>query len=599
MNNSEVILKRIWTLLGVIYPEFSTDKKAVLLEKIEHIISEAKQRRSGKSFPFLQGTEKDIVLICYGDSFSAEKQEKYKLRDVHTVFDQYLSDLFSVVHILPFYPYSSDDGFSVMHYKEVRKDLGNWEHINTLATKTCVMVDFVSNHCSIQHPWFQKFLADEEGYTDFFLEEKNIPMNESEVLQVVRPRTSPLFHGYSSSVGEKRVWTTFSQDQVDINYRSSEVFFRMIQVLCEYLSHGVNTIRIDAVPFLWKKKGTRCSHLPETHALVQIFKAVCDLVDPCIKVITESNVPYVENISYFGVQTKEDGTEHIPFPEADLVYNFSLSPLLLHTLMSQNSEVFSTWLIENRIPEQRYFFNFLASHDGIGMRGAEGYLSSTDLKNLEFIAKKNKGKVSYKTDSKGGKKVYELNCTWASILHTQDMSDEMNIQKLLLSYAVLLGIKGVPALYYSSLLGQKNQYDEVVEEDTSTYRRINRMPISSTGFHEEEGFKEVFLPFSRLISLRKSQKAFSPSALQTVFVGNHSVLAFERKSVCETDSHRILAIYNISHHPVSFYIPHGWQQEKVYDVISGKQFSFVEEKNHVLNLEPYEFLWIKEGITEE
>lgn len=578
---------RLHALLEKIYPDLSSTEIALLEKDFSDLIGKTRDERKGKDLKTLKCSEDDVALICYGDSFTVQKSASQKLNDLGETFEKHLSDVFSSVHILPFYPFTSDDGFSVSHYKSVRSDLGEWKDVERLAKKTSVMADFVSNHCSAQHPWFLSFLNGEEGFEHFFLSEEEIDMNEEDIQKVVRPRTSSLFHKYHGKAGEKSVWTTFSQDQVDLNYKNPKVLKKVLEVLCVYFRHGISIIRIDAVPFLWKEKGTSCSHLPKTHAIVQLFKEICVLIDPKTILITESNVPHFENISYFGVQDPSSKNFHIPIPEADMVYNFSLAPLLLHTLMSQNSEIFSTWLLELKSPKNKFFFNFLASHDGIGLRGAEGYLDTTDLKNLEFLCKKNGGKVSYKTGLNGKKKVYELNCTWGSMLHSSELSDEMNAQKFLLSHAILLALNGVPAVYYNSLLGQKNRKDEVLDGERSTYRRINRLPLDGANFENEEGYDSIFIPLSNIIKARKQIPAFSPHASQTVFTGNFNTIAFERGDI---EGEKVLAVYNISHHLIEFHLPVYWRDKELVDALSGEN---KEIKNGHIEMQPYDFFWIQ------
>lgn len=421
----------------------------------------------------------------------------------------------------------------------------------------------------------------EEEYKTFFIEKGTLRMDESDIKKVVRPRTSPLFHSYKTPKGEIKVWTTFSEDQVDINYRSIEALHKMIDTLLLYLSHGISMIRLDAIPFLWKEKGTNCSHHKKTHLLVQLYKNICHLVDPNIVLITESNVPHQENISYFG--SPED-----KFPEADMIYNFSLAPLLLQTLITQDSSIFSQWLKSIVLPKNKYFFNFLATHDGIGLRGAEGLLEKKDLQNMKNLCEDNQGKVSYKVARSGKKKIYELNSTWASIMHDKEISEEMNTEKILLSYSILLSLQGIPAMYYNCLIGQKNQHDEVKDTLPETFRRINRSPLDGENFESLPGYESIFLPLQKIIQLKQNIVAFAPQSSQKVYVENKNIIVFERY---KTEEEKILVIANISKQPISFSLPKHWENKPLMNLLANKIIKITD--NTVL-LDPYDILWLEE-----
>ncbi|HLU09627.1 MAG TPA: alpha-amylase family glycosyl hydrolase, partial [Oceanobacillus sp.] len=310
-------------------------------------------------------SERDVFLITYGDTLQRESEPP--LRTLHHFLNQWVKGAISTIHILPFYPYSSDDGFSVIDYYAVNPDLGTWEDVAALGQDFRLMFDAVINHMSARSEWFQRFLADEPDYRELFA----VASPDQDLSLVTRPRTSPLLTPFQKANGETiHVWTTFSDDQVDLNYQNPDTLLRILDVLLFYVRQGAQVIRLDAIAYAWKEIGTNCIHLAQTHALIQLLRAALDHVAPQVILITETNVPHAENVSYFG-----NG-----YDEAQMVYNFTLPPLLFHTMLAGNANQLSAWANTLITPsEQTTFFNFTASHDGIGVRPVEGILSQGEL----------------------------------------------------------------------------------------------------------------------------------------------------------------------------------------------------------------------------
>ena len=236
----------------------------------------------------------DSILITYGDQFRQEGLPP--LRTLEAFCDEFLQGLVPGVHILPFFPYSSDDGFSIIDYRQVDPNLGSWVEVERIARRYRLMADAVLNHCSREHAWFKAFLRGDPAYRDYF-----ITVDPTEDLsQVVRPRALPLLTSFQTSHGEQHVWTTFSADQVDLNYANPDVLLEIVDVLLGYLAHGAQAIRLDAIAYLWKEIGTSCIHLPQTHRAVQFFRLLLDAAAPGAVLITETNVPHQDNVAYFG-----------------------------------------------------------------------------------------------------------------------------------------------------------------------------------------------------------------------------------------------------------------------------------------------------------
>ena len=368
-------------------------------ERIQPLIENFPVQKRNKPAFFSQ---EDIVLITYGDSL--KKAGQAPLATLHEFASNYLKEAISTIHFLPFFPYSSDDGFSVMDFFAIDPDLGSWENVGRISHDFQLMLDYVVNHFSAESQWFADYLADKKGFEDFDIEvDPSIDLS-----RVTRPRSLPLLSEYRKQDGRRvHLWTTFSADQIDFNFRSLNVLAKMIEVLLFYVQQGATILRQDAIAYLWKKIGTACIHLPQTHAMVKLFRAILDMVAPDVMILTETNVPHAENISYFG-----DGRD-----EAQMVYNFPLPPLLFFTFVKEDATVLSDWAkgLHLKSPDTT-FFNFTASHDGIGVRPLEGILPPSEIDALVEIVKTSEGRISYKRNPDGSDSPYELNITYVDAI---------------------------------------------------------------------------------------------------------------------------------------------------------------------------------------
>ncbi|MGP5563941.1 sugar phosphorylase [Vreelandella alkaliphila] len=484
-------------------------------------------------------SEKDQWVIGYGDSIVAE--EAPPLAVLNEFLQRYLGERISGVHVLPFFPWSSDDGFSVIHYREVNPELGDWQHIRELASHYDVMGDLVLNHVSRESLWFVDYLTGSLPGRDYFIEVDP----ETDVSDVVRPRSSPLLVPISTRRGTRHVWATFSEDQIDLNFENPDVLLEFVGILLFYLQQGVRIIRLDAVAFLWKRLGTPCIHLPETHTVVRLLRAIVDEIAPGTLIITETNVPHAENISYFGLERLANGAPD----EAHMVYQFALPPLLLHTLTRGEATTLQTWLSSLPIlPRHCTYLNFTASHDGIGVRPLEGLLPDHERDALLELMHRFGGFVSMRSNPDGSDSPYEINITWFEAMRgTRRGPDPWQIARFLCSQAIMLTLQGIPALYIHTLTGTLNDVEGV--ERSGRLRSINRrrwqrdelallLESPSTPTHD------VFHALSRLLELRRTEPCFHPNATQRVLTTPPEVLAIERGPL--SDGRRLLALFNVT-----------------------------------------------------
>lgn len=484
-------------------------------------------------------SEADVFLITYADQL--REPDKTPLATLADFTRTQLVGLVSGVHLLPFYPWSSDDGFSVKDFFAVGAAFGNWADIERFRPGIDLMFDAVFNHMSAQGEWFQKFLADEPEFRDFFV---TVPGNP-DLSQVVRPRALPLLTEFQTARGPEKVWTTFSADQVDLNFKNPAVLLATVRALLFYVQHGAKFIRLDAIAYLWKEIGTNCIHLLQTHRVIQLMRAVLDEVAPGVRLITETNVPHSDNISYFG-----DGTN-----EAQLVYNFALPPLVLHSLATGNAEKLTRWAATLDTPSpQTTFFNFLASHDGIGMNPARGILSQAEIDALVARATAHGGFVSYKHNSDGTKSPYELNITYFDALSNPaaDEPEDVPIKRFLVAHAIQFALAGVPGIYFHSLFGSRN--DRAGAEASGIHRRINRQKLSRAELAAELAPPDslrarVFNGLKELLARRRSSRAFAPNASQRLLTLDSRVFAVQRETASGEECW--LCLHNVSDQVVS------------------------------------------------
>lgn len=516
-------------------------------------------------------TEKDVALITYGDM--VHEKGRPPLASLGEFLAQHVADVVNTIHILPFYPYSSDDGFSVIDYFEVDPALGTWRDVENIRRPFLLMFDAVLNHISASSEWFTAFRNGDERYRDFF----TVVDPECDVSNVFRPRELPLLTEVDTPDGPRHVWTTFSPDQIDLNYRDPAVLLASLDVLLSYVEHGADVLRLDAVTFLWKELGTSCIHLPQTHRIIQLWRSVLNEVAPGVVAITETNVPHLENVSYFG-----DGSN-----EADLVYNFALPPLTLHAFHSGDASVLSEWAAGMRAPSTTTtFFNFLASHDGIGVGGARGYLSPDEIAAMALRVEALGGSVSYRTLPDGGKAPYELNINYLDALGdpTTSASDKMSARRFLTAHAVMFSLQGMPAVYFHSMFGSRGWPEGVAQ--TGAKRTVNRQKLLRAQIEHELGMAGslrdmVFTGQQALLRARAAHRAFAPPAAQQIIELHRSVFSVLRSS----DGDQVLCLHNVGDEAISLDVS-AWIDGSASDVISGERYETAVE------LHPYQTLWL-------
>lgn len=514
-------------------------------------------------------SHKDSVLITYADSVKSDGV--VSLQVLKGFVDRELSDVFTGLHILPFFPFSSDRGFSISDYYAVRDGFGSWSDIESLSEFFFLQWDLVLNHCSATSVLFEEFL---KGNNELFLSfASKEAISPADLALVRRPRTSPLLTPYKTSSGNCWVWTTFSPDQVDFDWSNPETFLFFAKVLFFYVSKGLRVVRLDAVTYAFKRLGSSCASLPEDHLIIRAFRLLLDAVAPRVVVLTETNVAHVENISYFG-----DGLD-----EAQMVYNFALPPLTLDLFARGDSNVFKDWLSSlELLPKDGVLFNYLDSHDGIGLPAARGLLSDERIDSLQQLAVKKGGKVSF-ASKPDGLVAYELNVTWWSVLFDGDESLACNVQRYLASRFLAFSLKGLPGIYIHGLVASENWLGGDEHRDVNRYD-YDLDELECLLVDDQKHHKLVFDSLCRFLRLRATLPAFSPYASMRVLECDDRLVMFSRGGEGEEDGSQVFVVVNVSSEVISFSLPVA--SVLVRDIITDK----VVDAQRIV-LEPYGFGW--------
>jgi glycosidase len=563
-------LKDIDTIQHILKNIYGAKAGNLAFEKIAALIDRFPVKKGPGEGYF---SEEDVFLITYGDTLN--KKGEPPLKTLYQFAMSQFKNVFSTVHILPFFPFSSDDGFSVIDFFAVNPELGDWKDIQRLGSEFQLMFDLVLNHVSAKSTWFQNYLKEKTDYKEFAIEvDPSIDLS-----MVTRPRSLPLLTRFNKTSDEVvHVWTTFSSDQIDLNYKSLHVLEKMIEALLFYVEQGATSIRLDAIAYLWKEIGTTCIHLKQAHQLVQLFRKILDVVAPDVLLISETNVPHHENMSYFG-----DGRN-----EAQMIYNFTLPPLLFYSFVREDSMVLSEWAKCLRVNSpHNTFFNFTASHDGIGVRPLEGILPRSEIDSLIDIVQENGGSVSYKRNPDGSQSPYELNITYVdALLNPESKIDLWHIPKFLASQAIQFVLPGVPASYIHSVLGSRNW--KMGLRQTQRARTINREKLQVdevlSQLKDPETFRSrIFNDYIKMIKTRKRQSAFHPNADFEILEIDPKAFVIARYAKDQI----IYAVTNISSKEIVVSLSGARASLWMNDLITGVNF-----RTDALKLNPYQFLWL-------
>lgn len=558
--------------LKKLYPKQAEE----IYEKLQNIIENFKKRNPSKAHdnnPLFN--EKDAILICYANHVQEKNIKTFKT--MQKFLHKYAKGIINKIHFLPFYPWSSDDGFSVKDYYKISKPYGNWKNLKLIAKDFGLIFDCVANHMSVQGEWFKKFLAGNKKYKNYFISfsKKDYEKNKKNFTKIFRPRKQPLLTLFKTSRGERYVWTTFSEDQADLNFSNPEVFLEIVKTLLFYVKNGATAIRLDAIAYAWKTMGTTCFDLPKTHTLVQIMRAVFNQAAPHVWMITETVLPHKKNISYFG-----NGQN-----ETHLVYHFQLETLLLHTMLSGNSSLASSWLKKiKHASKKTNYLNLSVSHDGIHTIPAHGILNKKQMNTIALDCKKKRGKILERDIGNNKTEIYEMNITYPSAV------GETN--KYLASQSIQLALRGIPLIYFNNLIGADNWnkgveklgYTRAINREKFNYNKLTKK-LDNTNSRKHK----IFYGYKKMLRARAKEPLFSPLAKQKILNLGNEVMTILR---INNNSNKLLAITNITNHELKIdasKIKKEIKKNYVKDILTQKKLKL--EK--YLILKPYEIRWLK------
>ena len=564
--------KKISSVLRNIYKPLLNEKDIDhLKDQIIQIIKKFNQNNSKKKLTI---SEKTSLVICYGDNINSN--QKSSIQVFQNFFKKNLNKYFNAIHFLPFYPSSSDSGFAVKDHYKIERRIGSWSDIKKISKSSHVMADIVINHSSARGLWFKNFLKKKRPGKDYFLT-VNSKFNTS---KVVRPRDHKLLKKIDIFGKSDFLWRTFSADQIDLDFKNPSVLLRFIKIMVHLVSNGVTIFRLDAIAYLWKKNGTNCINLKQTHEIVKLLRLISNLLNVETIIITETNLPEKENLSYFG---KND--------EANWIYNFSLPPLLIHAFLFENSSYLNKW--SKKLPNAKFqnsYLNFIASHDGIGMRPTEGILNERSLNNFLKRLKKNGSKFSYRKVQNKSKKVYEANITVFDALKKSDADPDGKffLERYIAAHAIMISFEGIPAVYFNSLFGKAN--DEAKYVITGNNRDVNRYKWSyeniTKKLKDKNSKQSIFYQnLVKLLEIKRKQKAFHPNAKRLNINLGSKIFCYERISLDKKQT--IICISNLS--TKLQYIKINKNLIKYRDLLGRKIFFTFDKK---IKLDPCQTIWL-------
>ena len=569
--------KRVVQHLNRIYADVLDKKNIKQLSSslLEHVIETQNDMplhitEDGESW-----SQNTIVMITYADTI--EDTNSLPINSINKFLKTYCADTFEIVHILPFFPSSSDKGFSVKDYYSVYHQFGQWNDILRISKEFGVMADVVINHGSSESLWFKNFIKAKGKGSDYFLNFDE-PFDTS---KVVRPRTSDLLNPVKTNDGIKYVWCTFSKDQVDYNFSNPVVLFEFVQIIIFYLAKGITVFRFDAVAFIWKKIGTSCINLEKTHEIVRLFRTLLTYLSPKAILVTETNTPARENVSYFGNAN-----------EAHWIYNFSLPPILIYSILAGDSSYLEK-LTMSMPPSQlgTSYLNFIASHDGIGLRPAETFLTKDEVTRFINLMEQNGGRVSYRSNNTDTPEPYEINITLFDAMK-ESFNKEVNlcVERFMCIHAIMLSLEGVPAFYIHSLFGTRNDY--ALYKQTNQNRSLNRGKIKISEIdlsNESEPQSYIFLQLKKLMLIRKKQPAFHPNAVQFTLHLGSNLYGIWRQSLDKKQS--IFCISNLTDEIVNLSLLDlnliGFDHWR--DIISEIE---IDDITSEIEFRPYQTMWL-------
>ena len=543
--------------------------------------------------------EKEMLgMMLYIDNFAGD------LKGVERKLSYLKECNVNCIHLMPFLDTpkgKSDGGYAVADFRKVRPDLGTMKDLARL-TEKChengmnVCMDFVMNHTSEEHEWAKRARAGGGEYMSryFFYDNGDIPARYEETVPQVFPTTAPGNFTWLPEIGHY-VLTTFYPYQWDLNYRNPRVFNEMMYNFLFLANQGMDIIRIDAVPYIWKELGTSCRNLKEVHTIVRMMRMIAEIVCPSVILLGEVVMEPEKVVPYFGTVEK---------PECHMLYNVTTMATTWNSIATRDIRLLKKQMdIVSRLPKQYTFLNYLRCHDDIGW--------GLDFDTMKQWGMEEPSHKRYLNDYFTGKIAGSISrgelynddpvtqdarfCgTTASMCGIEAAGFEGNAEKMqtaiqedLMLHAYMLTQSGIPMLYSGDELGQVNDYSYKDDaEKASDSRYLHRGAFLWELADKRKDLSTVqgqlFQMLNRLEQIRRQENVFSQEAeVYTYDVHNDSILGILR----EYKGERFIALFNFSESEQT-----AWMQEEgiFRNLVNGE---IVEVKDPVLK--GYEFVWMK------
>ncbi len=495
----------------------------------------------------------------------------------------------------------SDGGYAVSDFAKVRPDLGTMENLAEL-TETChrkglsVCLDFVMNHTSEEHEWARRARAGEKEFQDryFFFDSYEIPGQYEKTCPQVFPATAP--GNFTWLEEEKKfVMTTFYPYQWDLNYRNPVVFHDMTDCLLNLTNQGVDIIRIDAVPYIWKELGATCRNLPQVHSIVRMLRMICEIVCPGVLLLGEVVMEPVKVVPYFGTVEK---------PECHMLYNVTTMATTWHAAATGDTALLKRQMdIVNALPKEYVFLNYLRCHDDIGwgldydwLKEAEGMEEVPHKKYLnDYLTGKWPGSFArgelYNDDPASGDA--RLCGTTASLCGLEGALEEGNeeaaaraVRFIEMLHGYMLVQSGIPVIYSGDEIGQLNDNDyhrDPKKAEDSRYLHRGNFSWEKAELRKEEGSyqKEIFDCIRKMVDLRAMHPVFlNQAAVWTADTYDKAVLCVNRTF----EDEKLTALFNFAGEERTAWI----REEGMYvDLISGERM-----EGKAVRLPAYGMRWL-------
>ena len=538
-----------------------------------------------------------LGMMMYTDAFAGS------LKGVQKKLDYIQECNVNCLHLMPLLQMpetDNDGGYAVSDYTRVDSRLGTMADLSRLTDACrkkgiCVCLDFVMNHTSMEHEWARRARAGEKEYQDryFFFDDFDIPARYEKTCPQVFPTTAPGNFTWLEDIG-KYVMTTFYPYQWDLNYRNPAVFNDMTGYLLNLANHGIDILRIDAVPYIWKELGTSCRNLPQVHTIVRMLRMICEIVCPGVLLLGEVVMAPDKVVPYFGTLEK---------PECHMLYNVTTMATLWHTAAVKDAALLKRQTeIVAALPKDYVFLNYIRCHDDIGWGLEYGWLKERHMEENphkkflnDYFTGKYPGSLSrgelYNDDPSSGDA--RLCGTAASLCGIEAACESKNPEDLqkalsldLLLHGYMMSLSGIPMIYSGDEVARLNDYtyhEDPKKADDSRY--IHRGPFlweEATLRHTPGTIQQrIFEGLEKMETLRKELEVFSQeSSLSLKETWDSSVLCLCRQG----GSQYLVSLFNFSDQPKTAWI----KEEGVYqELLTGQK----QEARDVL-LAPYEMKWM-------